>query len=371
MSNAPKFKTFRDLRSLSTSPVKQAENPNNNTGTDGTDEKNTQAKLSPVRDFQKVPNSVSRSLDMFRGKSKQVWDYLWSVTRGAVQPTGLTRKSRREIKEGSGIGSIVTVDAAIEHLVKVGLLKVSHSAGSPFGNEYEVFTPNEIGGTTYTTYTSSTSSRPVQKLDVLVLPLSGIGSIGYSVENKTTYENPKTSLKTNTKNDDEALADLTRILKKSGERISGKISPKTERGNWRELAELLAAELETAAARTNGVSNVPAFLTEHLRRRLSSKPDNQTATKTSKATGVSKSLEIGKRLVGDDIEQQQFVPEALSEEGRQAVLETMRGYIGRGEREFMMSMREVYTAEDWNWLTENLSEEKPKEQQVEQRKSSE
>ncbi len=127
---------------------------------------------------------------------------------------------------------------------------------------------------------------------------------------------------------------------------------------------------------TNGVSNVPAFLTEHLRRRLSSKPDNQAATKTSKTTDVSKSLQVGERLDGDDIERQQFVPEALSGEGRQAVLETMRGYIGRGEREFMMSMQEVYTAEDWNWLLENLPEEKsnqaekPKEQQAGQRKSS-
>jgi hypothetical protein len=169
---------------------------------------------------------------------------------------------------------------------------------------------------------------------------------------------------------------LTRVLKKSSERISGKISSKAERENWRELAELLAAELETAAARTNGVSNVPAFLTEHLRRRLSSKPDNQAVTKTSKTTGVSKSLQVGERLDGDDIERQQFVPEALSGEGRQAVLETMRGYVGRGEREFMMSMQEVYTADDWNWLLENLPEEKsnqaekPKGQQAGQRKSS-
>jgi hypothetical protein len=110
----------------------------------------------------------------------------------------------------------------------------------------------------------------------------------------------------------------------------------------------LTTELETAAARTNNVSNVPAFLTEHLRRRLSSKPDNQTAAKTSKAPGISKSLQVGKRVIGDDIEQQQFVPETLSGEGKQAVLETMRGYIGRGEREFMMSMQEVYMAEDWN-----------------------
>ncbi|HLL69955.1 MAG TPA: hypothetical protein VK363_00900 [Pyrinomonadaceae bacterium] len=36
---------------------------------------------------------------------------------------------------------------------------------------------------------------------------------------------------------------------------------------WDELAELLVTELRIAAGRTT-VSNVPAFLTEHLRRRL-------------------------------------------------------------------------------------------------------
>jgi hypothetical protein len=35
-----------------------------------------------------------------------------------------------------------------------------------------------------------------------------------------------------------------------------------------ELAELLVMELEVASARTTSVSDVPAFLTEHLRRRL-------------------------------------------------------------------------------------------------------
>jgi len=36
---------------------------------------------------------------------------------------------------------------------------------------------------------------------------------------------------------------------------------------WRELAEVLIAELHIAAGRTT-ISNVPAFLAEHLRRRL-------------------------------------------------------------------------------------------------------
>ena len=41
----------------------------------------------------------------------------------------------------------------------------------------------------------------------------------------------------------------------------------SEPSDWREVAEVLAAELKMAAGRTT-VSSAPAFLAEHLRRRL-------------------------------------------------------------------------------------------------------
>jgi hypothetical protein len=126
-------------------------------------------------------------------------------------------------------------------------------------------------------------------------------------------------------------------------------------------------ELEIAAARTNSISNIPAFLTEHLRRRLSSKHDNQTPNENLGMKNISKSLEVGKLLNSDKIEVQQFIAEPLTEEGREAVLKTMRGYIDRGEIEFMMSMNGVYTAEDWNWLMKNLLPEEPKETKEKQK----
>jgi hypothetical protein len=49
--------------------------------------------------------------------------------------------------------------------------------------------------------------------------------------------------------------------------MTGKKPPASERLGWEELGELLCAELKIAAARTT-VSSVPAFITEHLRRRL-------------------------------------------------------------------------------------------------------
>ena len=61
--------------------------------------------IAPERDFQRVPNSVTRQAlqgGVFRGRSKQVWDYLWSISRGAVVPTRVVKRSRREIKMGLG-----------------------------------------------------------------------------------------------------------------------------------------------------------------------------------------------------------------------------------------------------------------------------
>lgn len=87
-------------------------------------------------------------------------------------------------------------------------------------------------------------------------------------EESTTSVAPKTLIKTNTENDDDAaLAGLISVLKAATQELTGKELSSAEQDRWRELAEVLVAELKIAAARTT-VSSVPAFLTEHLRRRL-------------------------------------------------------------------------------------------------------
>jgi hypothetical protein len=201
-----------------------------------------------------------------------VWDYLWSVTRGAVIPTRLTKKSRREIKAGSGLGSMVTVDAALEHLETVGLIAVKPAIGSLTGNEYEVFTPEEAS-----TSTSSiaSSSRITQKVDELDVPESGSTSTTQLVDNSGVWRQPNTSFKTKDINtDDEAFAKFAAALKKASKEITGKETSANEAIKWEELAEVLVTELKIAAGRTT-VSNVPAFLAEHLRRRLWKKEKRQ------------------------------------------------------------------------------------------------
>jgi hypothetical protein len=93
--------------------------------------------------------------------------------------------------------------------------------------------------------------------------------MGNLIEGKDTYVTSKTSYKTNTErsDDDAALAGLIAALKTTSMEITGKELSSADSERWKELAEVLMAELKIAAARTT-VSNVPAFLAEHLRRRL-------------------------------------------------------------------------------------------------------
>lgn len=237
--------------------------------------KSKRSAVAPERDFQRIPNSITRKAlpeGTFRGKSKQVWDYLWSVTRGAIVPATSTRKSRREIKAGSGLGSMVTVDMALEHLEKVGLISIRPAVGSLSGNEYEVFTPDEA----YTSTSSITStSRITQKVDELDIPESGSTSTTQIIEKKGGSGQPNTSFKTKDINtDDEALADFVAVVRKTAKEITGKEPSKAEAARWTEVAEVLMTELKIAAGRTN-VSSVPAFLAEHLRRRLWKKEKRQ------------------------------------------------------------------------------------------------
>ncbi|MFL6285764.1 MAG: hypothetical protein ACJ74Q_21710 [Pyrinomonadaceae bacterium] len=222
-----------------------------------------------------MPNSVTRRAipeGLFRGKSKQVWDYLWSVTRGAIVPTRSTRKSRREIKAGSGLGSMVTVDAALEHLENVGLIAIKPAIGSLIGNEYEVFTPEEAS-TSISSITSS--SRITQKVDELDVPESGSTSTTQVVENSVGWGQPNTSFKTKDINtDDETFAEFAAAVRKTAKEITGKEPSKAEAARWAEVAEVLMTELKIAAGRTT-VSSVPAFLAEHLRRRLWKKEKRQ------------------------------------------------------------------------------------------------
>jgi hypothetical protein len=99
--------------------------------------------------------------------------------------------------------------------------------------------------------------------------------VSLNIEDSIVSGDPKTSFKTKEENfDDEATRRLVEVLRQAEKELTGKNTANSVQ--WAELAELLVTELRIAAGRTT-VSNVPAFLTEHLRRRLW-KVDKKRAT---------------------------------------------------------------------------------------------
>jgi hypothetical protein len=229
--------------------------------------------ISPVRDYTKVPNSIRREAvpsGLFKGKSKQIYDELYALTRGAVVPKRRVRMSRPKLMKLAHIGSRVTFDANINHLRAVGLIDVTVVTGEHDGNEYEVFIPEELESMTSQTSQSSQPSLTshAQKLDRLVRLETSQTRHTSSVENTEGYIEPKTSFKTNVeKTDDEAFALFVAQLRDAAREVTGREPAAADAKRWGELAELLITELKIAAGRTT-VSSVPAFLTEHLRRRL-------------------------------------------------------------------------------------------------------
>jgi len=105
----------------------------------------------------------------------------------------------------------------------------------------------------------------------------GWDGLGKTHENKGTFGIAKTSFNTKEeRNDDEAFAGLFETFRQITTELTGKSPMASEDVKWRELAEVLVVELRIAAGRTT-VSSVPAFLAEHLRRRLW-KVDKKRAT---------------------------------------------------------------------------------------------
>ena len=230
---------------------------------------------------------------LFKGKSKQVWDYLWSVSRGAITPSRTVRKSRPQIKSGAGLGSMSTVDVSLEHLQTVGLVAIKTIVGENNGNEYELFTPEEVAISIFgsTSQTGSTQADwYYQNLVVPVLPDSGSTSSTLSPINSDISGGSKTSFNTIEIDDDDAarFSEIFAVLRKAERELTGKISKPEP---WRELFELLVAELKIAAARTT-VSSVPPFLTEHLRRRLWKMDKKQMSVEGKSASDEKPSVSL-------------------------------------------------------------------------------
>lgn len=241
--------------------------------------------ISPARDFTKVPNSVSRDVvpaGHFIGKSKQLYDCLYQRTRGAIVPTRGLAISKPELMEASGIGSERTLLKNLNHLKFIGLVRVTYTDGRHEGNTYEVFTPEEAGLRTPPTPPTPPTVGTPRHARVELPPVppveSGVGGVGSEPLESTTSKSSKTFIKDYINIDDDER--VPRLLAVAERELTGKNVPADK---WGEIWEVLATELRIAAGRTT-VSSVPAFLAEHLRRRLWKTDKKQLTAAPEEAT---------------------------------------------------------------------------------------
>jgi hypothetical protein len=218
--------------------------------------------VAPERDFNRRANSLERDAmpaGLFPGSTFKIYNAIYLRTLGAITPRRTVRASRRDFLDWTDIRNLKTVDTHLRYLIAKGLLIRKWELGSNEGSEYEIVLPEELPRLTTTTH----HSPPVPASQEMASGYTqeiGSGGQGQPIDSKAVSPTAKTSFNTKEgKTDDEPAA-----LNRAAFELTGKRPSATE---WSELFDLLASELKIAAARTT-VSSVPAFLTEHLRRRL-------------------------------------------------------------------------------------------------------
>lgn len=304
----------------------------------------TPTSISPEKNFTKVANSIKP--EIFRGTSQKTYMALYRLTRGAIVPKRIVKITRNDLMAFADV-SEVTLVKHLTYLERIaGLVKKTSVRGDNDGANYEVFVPEEVA-TSPPPPTPSTTPTSIKKVDGGTIKKVGVGGGGNIIENTDTYEDAKTSLKTNTKNDDdsarvsEAFSVLEKRLDAAAKKITGKGVSKSETEKWGTLADLLILELEVAASRADSISSVPAFLTEILRRQFFSSRQHKTFAKPTKTKvdTVGKSDSVSYKI------------QALDEKGKEAALEQLREFAGES---FLEDFRKWYTPEDWSWLIEKL-----------------
>lgn len=291
--------------------------------------------VSPQRNFTKVSNSITTDAipqGFFKGLSKHTYDVLYKLTRGAIKPVREIQLTRLELMKLTGL-SENTQRVHIKYLSVAGLLKVSYQTGKHEGATYEVFVPEEVGDN-YAQMVSSTtnqyqvvlsSTNDSQNLGGDKYQQLGVVGTTLKPENAEQNDDLRLSLKTNTIDDE-----LTRRLDGFSRQNSGRDLSVVEREKISELVDLLMSELEQAAAKTDSISNIPAFLIEHLRRKL---------LKPISAPGTKQTSPI--RVTTEKI-------------NRKVELETLRDIFADGGMDEVEKWRGNYTPEDWEWLMNDL-----------------
>jgi hypothetical protein len=227
-----------------------------------------------------------------------------------------------ELMKKTGIRSDRTVRRAIDGLLaKLSIEITAYAAGSPLGPRYRVYKPRDIElrrkavgleidqfTKRITTPVTTPATTPVATGDknyrgtavaaTPVTPVDIAGVIKYRNEDLAASPSAAGSSSNQAAGDDEAFAGLVRSLKLAAREVTGKDTSAAEGARWSELADLLVAELKIAAARTT-VSSAPAFLAEHLRRRLWKKSREEVEREGREASATPAAANVDARQCPD------------------------------------------------------------------------
>jgi hypothetical protein len=206
--------------------------------------------------------------------------------------------TKRELMEWSNIRSKNTIAINLQILLANGWLRRTLEIGDHGGSVYEVLLPEEVLNPTRPDPSHPIPSQPIPSRQLGLDPTqqSGWDGSGKTVDNEATYAEPKTFTKTKDINtDDEAFAEFAAAVRRTAKEITGREPSKAEAARWAEVAEVLMTELRIAAGRTT-VSSVPAFLAEHLRRRLWKKEKRQIEAEAAeqKASALTRKVDASK-----------------------------------------------------------------------------
>ena len=255
-------------------------------------------EAAPKKDFTRAANSIVRDAipaGVFTGKGKHLYDYLYSQTRGAITPIHAARIPTEKVMMGAGM-TRNTFRFHLERLCNSGLIRVDQRPGEHGGNIYTVLLPEEAG-----LQRGERGHRGERGDTGENLPLVQGSEVdpshpGSNPTDSDTYGSANTFIKTKDINtDDEAFAEFAAAVRKTAMEITGKEPSKSEAARWAEVAEVLMTELRIAAGRTT-VSSVPAFLAEHLRRRLWKKEKRQIEAEAAeqKASAPARKVDASK-----------------------------------------------------------------------------
>jgi hypothetical protein len=197
----------------------------------------------PREKFYKKANEVADHIDRtLTPAESKVFEQLIRLSIGFNKEVCRVRVS--VLMERTGYTSDKTVRAALRGLELKGRIKRLSARNSPLGDEYKILAYSGITGV------PEYRSTPAENTAVLGSKITG--QLNTSIKDQNI--------------DDEAFAELVESFQQITRELTGK-SPAAIESPSGKTREVLIAELRISAGRTT-VSSVPAFLAEHLRRRL-------------------------------------------------------------------------------------------------------